>query len=83
MWSFNLVTSNNRKGDMMLDTKQGVLNELARLYRLQAEGKKVKSLIAQYEELLSRLIDDEINSEKDNEEKIGGSNGRRKRFKIT
>lgn len=51
----------------MIDTKQGVINELSRLYRLQAEGKKVKSLIAQYEELLFRLTDDELDSEDDEE----------------
>ena len=51
----------------MKDTKQEILNALSRLYRLQAEGKKVKSLIAQYEELLFRLTDDELDSEDDEE----------------
>lgn len=52
----------------MLNTKQEVINELSRLYRLQAEGKKVKSLIAKYEELLFRLTDDELDSVEDDEE---------------
>lgn len=51
----------------MLNTKQEVINELSQLYRLQAEGKKVKSLIAQYEELLFRLTDEELDSEDDEE----------------
>ena len=51
----------------MINTKQDILNELSRLYRLQAEGKKVKSLIAQYEELLFSLTDDELDSDDDEE----------------
>ncbi len=52
----------------MLYTKQEVLNALSNLYRLQEEGKKVDCLIAEYEELLFRLTDDELDKEKIDEE---------------
>lgn len=48
-------------------TKQEVLNELCKLYRLQEEGKKVKVLIAEYEEMLYRLSDEELDAEEDDE----------------
>jgi hypothetical protein len=66
-----LFVQNNKKrskGDEMINTKQEVLNALSRLYRLQEEGKKVDCLIAEYEELLFRLTDDELDEEKTDEE---------------
>lgn len=53
-------------------TKSEVLNELSKLYRLQEEGKKVKSLIAKYEELLSCLTDDELDAKEADEEDTKG-----------
>ena len=46
-------------------TKQEILNELARLYTLQKEGKKVKSLIRQLEEQLWQVTDDELDAEEE------------------
>lgn len=49
-------------------TKQEILNELARLYTLQKEGKKVKSLIKQLEEQLWQVTDDELDAKEADEE---------------
>ena len=38
----------------MIPTKQEILNELSRLYKLQEEGKKVKAAIQVLEKLLQR-----------------------------
>lgn len=62
------VLYNQRKGVEMKYTKQELLNSLSRLYRLEEEGKKVSSLILEYEELLYRLTDDELDSEEVDEE---------------
>ncbi len=48
-------------------TKQEVINELSRLYRLQEEGKKVKVLIRELEERLYQITDDELDAEEDDE----------------
>ncbi len=48
-------------------TKQEILNELAKLYTLQREGKKVKSLIRELETLLWQVCDDELDAEEDDE----------------
>lgn len=53
-------------------TKSEVLNELSKLYRLQEEGKKVKSLIAKLEELLFCLTDDELDAKEADEEDTKG-----------
>jgi hypothetical protein len=44
-------------------TKQEIINELSKLYRLQAEGKKVTKLIQEYEEKLCEAIVDELDTE--------------------
>lgn len=49
-------------------TKQEIINELAKLYALQREGKKVKSLIRELEERLMQVCDDELDSETTDEE---------------
>lgn len=53
--------------------KSEVLNELSKLYILRQEGKKVDSLIARFEEALYRIIDDEVDEKKVDEEdkKVG------------
>jgi hypothetical protein len=49
--------------------KQEIINELSRLYTLQREGKKVKSLIRQLEEELWEVCDDELDKELNKKEK--------------
>lgn len=49
-------------------SRQEILNELSKLYVLQEQGKKVKTLIAEYEEMLYRLTDEELDSEEADEE---------------
>jgi hypothetical protein len=49
-------------------TKQEILNELSKLYTLQREGKKVKSLIRELEEKLMQVCDDELDSKEVDEE---------------
>lgn len=44
--------------------KQELINELSRLYVLQNEGKKVRTLIQELEEKLIGICDDEIDLEK-------------------
>lgn len=44
-------------------TKQEIINELARLYALQKEGKKVKNLIRELEAELWQVCDDELDAE--------------------
>jgi len=48
-------------------TKQEILNELARCYALQREGKKVKTLIRELEQELWLCCDDELDEEASNE----------------
>ena len=49
-------------------TKQEILNELARLYALQREGKKIKSLINVMEHKLWEECDEELDAEETDEE---------------
>lgn len=53
---------------MLEYTKSEILNELSKLYILKAEGKKVNVLIAEYEKLLYRLTDEELDSKEVDEE---------------
>lgn len=50
-------------------TKQDVINELSRLYVLEREGLKVKSLIREMEQLLMDITDEEIDKEKEKKRK--------------
>jgi len=50
-------------------TRSEMLNELSKLYVLQREGKKVKSLIRQLEEELWEVCDDELDKELNKKEK--------------
>lgn len=43
---------------------QEAVNELSRLYRLKAEGKKVDTLIAEFEGKLFELCEDKVDAEK-------------------
>ena len=52
--------------------KQEILDELARLYALQKEGKKIKSLINVLEYALFEAIDDELDAKEDDEEDSEG-----------
>jgi len=45
-------------------TKQEIINELSKLYALQAEGKRVRVLIQQYEQRLCEVCDSELDEEK-------------------
>ena len=49
-------------------TKQEIINELSKLYRLQQEGKKVQRLIQEYEEKLCEAIDCELDAKEADEE---------------
>ena len=46
-----------------MKNKQEIINELARLYRLQEEGKTVRSRINELEEKLCELCDNELDAE--------------------
>jgi len=46
---------------------QEVVNELSRLYRLKAEGKKVETLITSLEQKLFCVCDKKMDTEKANE----------------
>jgi len=48
-------------------TKQEIINELSKLYILQREGKRVKTLIYDLEEKLCEICDDELDTKKVNE----------------
>jgi hypothetical protein len=53
-------------------SKQEVINELSKLYRLQQEGKKVGNLIQEYEALLCQVCDNELDAEKNDEKNTKG-----------
>lgn len=53
-------------------TRQEICNELARLYALQKEGKKIKTLIREMEALLWQVCDDELDAEEVDEEDSEG-----------
>lgn len=51
-------------------SKQEILNELAKLYCLQREGKKVKALIRELEQKLYEEVDDELDKEIEEKKKV-------------
>jgi predicted transcriptional regulator len=53
-------------------TKQEIINELSKLYRLQEEGKKVGKLIQRFEMLLCQVCDDEMDTKKTDEKNPKG-----------